>query len=168
MEKIKRVSVYLWAVVLVLIDQVVKVCVVNNIKDNSITIIKGILRFSYCENEGVAFSIGDGHVPVFIVVNLLIVCGLIFYFERNRKAFNWFGKIFFIMVIAGGVSNLIDRVFRGFVVDFIDVNGIINFAIFNVADIFIVVGIIGLAFYMIYKSILEEKSKRKEERKDDE
>ena len=74
MEKIKRVSVYVWAVVLVLVDQVVKLGIINNMKDKSITIIKGILSFTYCENKGVAFSLGNGHVPVFIVVNLIIIC----------------------------------------------------------------------------------------------
>ena len=63
------------------------------------------------------------------------------------------------MVIAGGVSNLLDRVFRGYVVDFININDFINFAIFNVADIFIVVGVIGLAFCMIFKGEKNEKRK---------
>lgn len=148
MEKIKSFCVYFWAVVLIVVDQIVKVAVVTNIKDDAITIIKGILRFSYCENEGVAFSIGNGHVPVFIVLNLLMICGLVVFYERNKKDFNLVNKIFFTMVIAGGTSNLIDRAFRGYVIDFIDVGELFDFAIFNVADIFIVCGIIGLVISM--------------------
>lgn len=151
MEKFKRVSAYLWSAVLVIVDQVIKLGVVSNIKNESITIIKGILRFTYCENKGVAFSLGNGHVPVFIVVNLLMICGLVFYYEKNKNDFKGLlNKIFFIMVIAGGVSNLLDRIFRGFVVDFIDVSELFSFAIFNVADIFIVAGIIGLAVCMLF------------------
>ena len=159
MDRLKRIYVYLWSVILIGLDQVTKMLIINNIKDDTIVVIKDILRFSYCENKGVAFSFESGHVPVFIIVNLLMICGLIFYFERNRKDFNLLGKIFFIMVIAGGISNLLDRVFRGYVVDFININDFINFAIFNVADIFIVVGVIGLAFCMIFKG--EKNGKRK-------
>ena len=151
MEKVKRISVYLWSAVLVVLDQVIKLGIISNIKGNSITIIKGILKFTYCENKGVAFSLGNGHVTVFIIVNLLIIGGLIFYYEKNKAQFKGIlCKIFFTMVIAGGVSNLLDRIFRGYVVDFIDVSDLFGFAIFNVADIFIVVGIIGLAICMIF------------------
>ena len=154
MEKFKRVSVYLWVIVLVLVDQVAKLGVTNNMKDKSITIIKSILSFTYCENKGVAFSFGNGHVSLFIVVNLIIIVGLTVYYEKNKSEFKGvISKIFFTMVIAGGVSNLIDRIIRGFVIDFIDVGELFNFAIFNVADIFIVVGIIGLAVNFIFHGI---------------
>lgn len=158
MGKIKRISVYLWAIVLVMVDQITKLGVINNIKDKSITIIKGILSFTYCENKGVAFSIGNGHVPVFIIVNLIIICGLTVYYEKNKTEFKGvLSKIFFTMVIAGGASNLIDRITRGFVVDFIDVSEFYSFAIFNMADIFIVLGIIGLAFNFIVQGVKVKK-----------
>ena len=159
MEKFKRVSVYLWVIVLVLVDQVAKLGVTNNMKDKSITIIKGILSFTYCENKGVAFSLGNGYVPLFIVVNLIIIVGLTVYYEKNKSEFKGvISKIFFTMVIAGGVSNLIDRIVRGFVIDFIDVGELFNFAIFNVADVFIVVGIIGLAFTFVGQGIKLKKN----------
>ena len=122
MEKFKRISVYLGVLVLIIIDQVVKLGVINGMKDKSITIIKGILSFTYCENKGVAFSFGYGHVPLFIIINVLLIGGLIVYYEKNKSEFKCIiSKIFFTMVIAGGTSNLLDRVIRGFVVDFIDV-----------------------------------------------
>ena len=153
MKKLKRFNVYLLSIVLVIVDQISKLAVISNIKNDSITIIKGILKFTYCENKGVAFSLGNGHVAVFIIVNVLIICGLWFYYENNRTKFKWIiSKIFFIMVIAGGVSNLLDRIFRGYVVDFIDISELFSFAIFNISDIFIVVGIIGLVVYMIYET----------------
>ena len=77
----------------------------------------------------------------------------IFYFEKNRSEFKGkLSKIFFTMVIAGGIGNLIDRIFRGFVVDFIDINQLFNFAIFNVADIYVTVAavffvIMGVFYY---------------------
>ncbi len=153
MDKVKKFEVYFGAILLVLIDQASKVVVIKNLRDSSIAIIKGILKFSYCENRGVAFSIGDGHVPMFIMVNILIICGLVFFYERNRSDFDGISKIFFTMAIAGGASNLIDRIVRGYVVDFIDINELFQFAIFNVADIFIVLGVIGLAITMMMKGM---------------
>lgn len=162
MEILKRIKVYICSIILVLVDQLVKLAIIMNIKNDSITIIKGILKFTYCENKGVAFSLGNGHVPVFIIVNLLIICGLTFYYEKNKSEFKSFiSKIFFTMVIAGGVSNLSDRIFRGFVVDFIDISELFNFAIFNVADIFIVVGIIGLAICLFINSFVNVSGKEK-------
>lgn len=158
MEKLKKSIIYLVTVILVCIDQIIKVFIINNLRDNPITIIKGILRFTYCENRGVAFSLGNGNVMFFIIINLLIIFGLIFYFEKNRNEFNIFSKIFFTMVIAGGISNLIDRIVRGFVVDFIDINEMIRFAIFNVADMYIVVGIFGLIISWLFK-VYQEKEK---------
>ena len=153
MNFFRRFSFYLWTGVLIAIDQFVKFVVVNNFKKESVVIIKNILKFSYCENRGVAFSIGNGHVSFFIIINLLMICGLILYFEKNRSNFNKIDKMFFIMIIAGGISNVIDRIARGFVVDFIDVSDLFNFAIFNLADIFIVIGVFGLVINLIYKSL---------------
>ena len=151
---IKKANIYLGVIALIAIDQIVKVLIINNIKYKTITIIKGILNFSYCENRGVAFSFGNGRVPLFIVINFIIIGGLIFYFEKNRSEFKGkLSKRFFTMVIAGGIGNLIDRIFRGFVVDFIDINQLFNFAIFNVADIYIVVGIIGLAINFLIRGV---------------
>ena len=63
------------------------------------------------------------------------------------------------LIVAGGLGNLIDRVIRGEVVDFIDVR-IINFAVFNVADICAVLGAIGLLLFVVIDEIKEQKNKR--------
>lgn len=157
MNIVKRFGIYLWVVILVVVDQLTKLAVVNNMKNSSVTIIKGILKFTYCENKGVAFSIGEGHTLVFVIVNLLLIGAMVFYLERNRKVYNNVDKMFFIMVISGGLSNVIDRIARGFVVDFIDVNELFNFAIFNVADIMIVIGIICIAISYILKTVKNSK-----------
>ncbi len=151
MDKLKKFSVYIWTVLLISIDQIAKIIVVNKAKNDSIIVIKNILKFTYCENKGVAFSLGDGHVPIFVGLNILIIFLLLFFYEKNYKDFSRISKIFFSMIIAGGASNLIDRIIRGFVVDFIDVTQLIQFAIFNIADIFIVMGIFGMAITFIIK-----------------
>ena len=149
MKKMKRISFYLEIIILVMIDQITKLAVINCMSDKTVTIIKGILNFSYCENKGIAFSIGNGHVPIFIIINMILISSLIFYYEKNRFELKGISKMFFTMVIAGGISNLIDRITRGFVVDFIDINELLDFAIFNVADIYIVIGVIGIALKYI-------------------
>ena len=80
---LKKIDVYIGAVILIIIDQATKVLVANSMVGKSITIIKNILNFTYCENKGVAFSLGSGNVATFIVVNLFIICGLVYYYIKN-------------------------------------------------------------------------------------
>ncbi len=143
--------VYLTAVLLVIADQVIKLVVINNNQMLPKVIINGFLKFTYCENRGVAFSLGDGNVTLFVIINIVMILGLILFYEKEIKKYDKISKTFISMIIAGGISNLIDRMFRGFVVDFIDINDFFNFAIFNVADIFICLGVIGLGIWYIFK-----------------
>ncbi len=159
MKKMKRISFYLEIIILVMIDQITKLAVINCMSDKTVTIIKGILNISYCENKGIAFSIGNGHVPIFIIINMILISSLIFYYEKNRFELKGISKMFFTMVIAGGISNLIDRITRGFVVDFIDINELLDFAIFNVADIYIVIGVIGIALKYIISGTKKDDKK---------
>ena len=109
-----------------------------------------MLRFTYCENQGGAFSFASGKIYMFIIMNLLLIGGLIIYYEKNKKTIKNIEKISIILISAGGISNLLDRIFRGFVVDFIDINQIFNYAIFNIADMFIVIGIVIWCIYLIF------------------
>lgn len=149
MNKLRKVSIYLWSIILVCIDQIAKVLVINNLDKFPMQVIKNFISFNYCENRGAAFSIGNGNVSLFIILNIILICGLIFYYEKHKKEFNKFSTFSIALVIASGFSNLLDRIFRGFVVDFIDVSELFSFPVFNIADIFIVVGVIGLMFSII-------------------
>ena len=73
----------------------------------------------------------------FIFINIIT---LIFIVILSKIIFDDF-TIGTCLILAGGIGNVIDRIFRGFVVDYIDITGIINFPIFNLADILIVLGI---------------------------
>lgn len=74
---------------------------------------------------------------------------LLVYLIKNYKSTSSMINIFLIMIISGGISNLIDRIFRGYVVDYIDINQIFKYPIFNIADISIVLGVILLIIYII-------------------
>ncbi len=104
-----------------------------------------------------AFSLGEGNVALFVALNIVLISILIVFYEFKRDRFNKLGSFCVALTVAGGTSNLLDRMFRHFVVDFIDVSDFINFAVFNVADIFITVGVIGLVIYYIAKGEIEKK-----------
>lgn len=86
---------------------------------------------------------------MFIITNIIII-GLILKFILSKKdEINYAILTGLSLIVSGGAGNLIDRIFRGFVIDYIDVNKIMKFPVFNLADIFIIVGIIILAISVI-------------------
>ena len=133
------------AAFLVLIDQVLKVWA--SASKINITIIPKILDFVYVENRGMVFGIAQGSSYIMGIVSLVICIAIMAYiFSEKRKG----NKIYFpwYMVLAGGFGNMLDRLIRGYVVDFIDTPWI---ATFNLADTFIVVGVILLVLNQIIK-----------------
>lgn len=116
------------------------------------------LNFTYCENTGMSFSLFEGQRLMLTVLPLLLIVGIEWYIFSGRAKTK--PKIFTLAAVAGGgLGNLIDRVFMGYVVDFIDVR-LIHFAIFNFADICAVCG--GIVFSLIV--ILEDKKEKSDEK----
>ncbi len=119
------------------------------------------INLTYCENTGMSFSLLQGQRFVLIALPLILICVVEWYIFSGRADTKL--KIFSLAAIAGGgLGNLIDRAFLGYVVDFIDFK-IINFAIFNFADICVVCG--GIAFTAIY--LIESKKSEGEKASDD-
>ena len=124
------------------IDQIFKYYILINKENLPNNIINGVLNFTYCENRGIAFGIGQGGAKIFALMTLLMIIVALIYiaFKFNKlKGLTVFG---IALVISGGIGNLIDRLFRGYVIDYIDFSEIVDFPIFNFADICIVVGVI--------------------------
>ena len=120
-----------------------------------------VFRFSFAWNEGAAFSMLRSRPWLVVAVSaavLLFVAGAVFL----SRGLSLRVRLSLTLVLAGGLGNLIDRAFRGFVVDMFNVL-FIRFAVFNVADICVVVGGIGLALYYI---LLADKLEPKEESHD--
>lgn len=131
------------SVVVIFLDRVIKMLVDNflvlNIKN---TVIDNFLYLTKCYNEGAAFSILSGNTIFLILVTLLALFMLFRHIKRNDN-FSVLNRVSYGLLIGGIVGNLIDRLFLGYVVDYI--NFIVfkhEFAIFNLADIAIVVGAI--------------------------
>lgn len=84
-------------------------------------------------------------------MNIIILAILLIYIIRNSSKLNKIISIALSLVLAGGISNLIDRLFRGYVIDYIDINNLFKFPIFNIADIFVVLGIAIIIIYILAK-----------------
>lgn len=130
------------SIIFLIIDQITKILVVNSlVPGENIEIIKNIFSIIYTNNTGAAFSILLGKRIFLIVVAVLIIGVLLYYIKRN-KIEKKIDIIALSFVIGGSLGNLIDRIVRGYVIDFISIKiGNYNFPIFNVADILIVIGV---------------------------
>lgn len=138
----KKVKFFVINIILITIDQIFKYYILINKENLPNNIINGALNFTYCENRGIAFGIGQGGAKIFAIMTLLMIIVALIYiaFKFNKlKGLTVFG---IALVISGGIGNLIDRLFRGYVIDYIDFSEIVDFPIFNFADICIVVGVI--------------------------
>ena len=121
------------------LDQLTKwLTVVNLAEYESFPLWQDVLHFTYVKNTGMAFGMLKDHRWVFMVFSTIAIVALIIYLFRFRPESRWM-QVSMAMIIGGGIGNMIDRVFLGYVVDFIDVT-LINFAVFNVADSFVCVG----------------------------
>ena len=141
----------------VLLDYITKRIVSGNmVLYQSIPVIKGVFNITYVKNTGASFGMMAGARWFFVAVTVILIAAVIYYAVKNKIT----DKLFLVsasFVVGGGIGNLIDRIATGAVVDFFDFC-LINFAIFNVADCFVVVGVILMAIYYIK----EEKTKKEE------
>ncbi|MBP1563207.1 MAG: signal peptidase II [Oscillospiraceae bacterium] len=148
------------------IDRLTKWLVASNLElNNTIHIIKvgdtEVLNIYYCLNNGAAFSKLSGQTILLIVITSIVILGLLFLMVTKRvKRPVYMAAV--SLIIGGGIGNLIDRIFNnGLVIDFIDFR-IINFPIFNFADICAVCGA-GLLMIMVIVDEVREKKKKKTE-----
>lgn len=137
------------ALILIGVDQAIKQWALDTLAQvDTIPLIQDVLHLTYVENYGAAFSILQNKKWFLIGVTSLIAIGAIVLLLSKKLKSNL--AIWSVaLIIAGGVGNLIDRIGRGFVVDYIDFR-LINFAVFNFADCCVVVGTILLAIYILY------------------
>ena len=115
-----------------MIDQITKIIMINK----QIVIIPNVLNFTYIQNTGGAFGIG--YINLITILNFLVLVSLLIFLLKNIDKIKYI--IPYCLIISGGTSNLIDRIFRNYVIDFIDVN-LFNFPTFNIADICIIIGL---------------------------
>ncbi|MBQ8000487.1 MAG: signal peptidase II [Ruminococcus sp.] len=137
------------AVLMVVIDQVSKFLVVQNMElGESVTIIPGLLDFTYTHNDGMAFGIGSESFRWVFIVVTLVVCGLLI-FMTTKDDFK--SKVFYAavaLIVGGGIGNLIDRIFNGYVVDFLALSFFPP--VCNFADYCVTAGTILLIVFIVF------------------
>ncbi len=142
-------AVFIFSIIL---DQLTKMWALSVLKNgSSIKIIKDFLRFSYVENRGAAFGILQNQIWFFVIITFIMIIFLAYMFFKYKNITN-ISKFSIVLIAGGAIGNFIDRITRGFVVDFIDVRfgNFYDFPVFNVADSFVVCGTILLIILMLF------------------
>lgn len=150
-------------IILTLIDRLTKYIAVSTVKvDGPKEFLFGLFQFRYVENTGAAFSSFSDNTKILTVVTvIIIVFCLILLLSKKLKPM--FVNVCLLIITAGGIGNVIDRIAYGYVVDFIEPL-FIDFAVFNFADCCITVGAFMLIGYEIYELISERKNTKKNDR----
>ncbi len=130
-------------------DQAAKLVVAANLSNTDcIHVLPGLFDFVYVKNTGAAFSILSNSTALLGGVSLLFCAGVILYWYKKKPREKLLCLSLSIL-FAGAMGNAIDRVFRGFVVDFIS-TAFMKFPVFNIADIAITVGAAILVVYLLF------------------
>ena len=138
------------SITLIIIDQLIKLQVYRELKSTeSLSVIRGVLNLTYVENTGVAFGMGANSLNLLIIATVLVLVGIISFIILKKEELSTAILTGLSLIIAGGVGNLLDRIFRGFVIDYIDINPLFRFPVFNLADICIVVGSVVIAIKIL-------------------
>ncbi len=139
----------LLAAALVAVDQLVKYLVLQNIPlGGHVPFIPHLVELTYVQNTGAAFALFEEHTWLLALVSLAMSVVLIIALWKGFFR-HPLGRLTLTLLLAGAVGNLIDRAFRGFVVDMFNLL-FMNFAVFNVADICVVVGGISAGLYYLF------------------
>ncbi len=139
---------FILVLLIVALDQVVKYWTVQTLLSGPSTVlIPHVFQLTYVENRGAAFSFLQDQIPFFVLVTA-IVLAVIVYASWKGLMLSWIGKLSLVFIAGGAIGNLIDRIIRGYVVDMFYFS-LIDFPVFNGADIFIVVGGVFFVYYVL-------------------
>lgn len=149
-----KIKAYIIAIVCiiagVLLDQYTKFLAVTHLKDAPFPLIEGVFELQYLENRGAAFGLLQNKQVIFLIVGvlLLIFCS-IFYGKLPMTKRMLPLRIFMIAIVAGAIGNMIDRIRLNYVIDFLYFK-LIDFPIFNVADIYVTLSTFGIGFLILF------------------
>jgi signal peptidase II len=146
------VSIILTTALLVAVDQFTKYLATTYLAPvGAMPFIPGVMELRYVLNDGMAFSLLSGKQLFLILVTGFALTLLAAYLLVKRPS-NFWERFALILVLAGGIGNLIDRIRAGVVVDFFATT-FIDFAVFNVADCFVCVGVALLFVDAVYQEV---------------
>ena len=138
-------------IVLALVDQYTKLLAIKHLKDSAdFILIPGVLQLHYLENTGAAFSILEGKQLFFAILTpIMLVALVVLLFKMPEKKKYLCLDYIIIFLIAGAIGNYIDRISNNYVVDFIYFS-LINFPVFNVADIYVTCAVFVLLIVILF------------------
>lgn len=138
-----------WLLLLLGFDQMTKYLVVMYLKNqDAVSLIRNVFEFQYLENHGAAFGVLQNQRALLLVITLVILVLLLIFYKKIPTEKKYFPLRFVgVLVAAGAIGNLIDRLIHGYVVDFLYFK-LIDFPIFNVADCYVVIAAF-MAFFLI-------------------
>ncbi len=152
----KRLITYIISIpvflILIALDQITKMLAVEHLKGQPpVDIIKDVLQLTYVQNTGAAWGLMDGWKVFFIIITSIMLIAIIFIYVITPmdKKYNIM-RALLVILASGAVGNLIDRIVNGYVHDFIYFK-IIDFPVFNVADICVTVSMFTLMILVIFK-----------------
>lgn len=140
-------------ILIIIIDQVSKLLAIKYLKGAAPNIIiENIFQLTYVENYGAAFGILQNRKIFFVLITLLVCVGVGGFLLKYNKNISGFLKLALSMYLGGSIGNLIDRIRLGYVVDFLSVKlfNSYNFPVFNMADVFIVIGTIMIVIVLLF------------------
>ncbi len=152
-------------------DQIVKLAIVGTMAvGESIPVWQDVFHITYVQNDGAAFSMMSGNMTLFYIITPIALVGFTWYMYKIRKekvdgkntVIQNFEVVTIAMILGGTIGNFIDRISHRYVIDMFDFR-LINFAIFNVADIFLTVGtflLVGVLCYEIYEEFKADKKRK--------
>ena len=144
----RKVSIFISILLLIALDQVVKWYVVKEIPLGGMRrFIPKVVSLTYLKNSGAAFSMLENQQWFFVIITLIAMGAAFVYLYRHIKGSLWL-LLGLTLIISGGIGNFIDRLRQGFVVDMFHLD-FMNFAIFNVADIYLSIGVGLLLIYLL-------------------
>ena len=144
----RKVSIFISIILLIILDQAVKGYVVKEIPLGGMRrFIPKVVSLTYLKNSGAAFSMLENQQWFFTIITLIAMGAAFVYLYRHIKGSIWL-LLGLTLIISGGIGNFIDRLRQGFVVDMFHLD-FMNFAIFNVADIYLTIGVGLLLIYLL-------------------
>jgi len=139
--------------ILVFLDQLSKWLIKLRLKSSlGAVVLKNIFSFVYVENKGIAFGMMSGKKTIIMFVTIISIILLLYYYMKyiNTSA-KYLEKMALSLILAGSIGNFIDRLCLGYVIDFIKLD-FVDFAIFNIADVYINFGCVMFILYILFCS----------------
>lgn len=131
------------------------------LEGETLPIINDFFHLTYVKNRGIAFGMFQGKLDIISIATIIAIVAIAYYLYKERNKLSMIEKMGFIYILAGAIGNMIDRAFRGFVVDMVDFRGVWSY-VFNLADVWINIGVV---FVLLDQLILRKKREAEEDKK---